>query len=111
MARRTEADRRQEHEDAKARAWDSFSKKLGLVNSFGEAKALCGETPPPDAPGRTFYSNFAFFLGNFTIPNGSNRAERALYLALIVRLDAAGELKPGARQTIEEAFRRASGGR
>jgi len=38
---------------------------------------------------------------------GSNYEERALYLKLIQRLDAAGELKPGAGQKIQEDLRRA----
>ena len=61
--------------------------------------------PPPDAPGRRFYSNLGFFLGAFTVPMGSNQTERSHYIEFIKRLDAAGALKPGAAEAVLAALR------
>jgi hypothetical protein len=104
--RKTEAERRQERADAEAGIWLVFSAKLRNVRSFVDAKILVSEGPPPAAPGQRFYSNLAFFLHSFVVPNGSNRVERGLYLQLIHRLDEAGELKQGQgdRREIEGHF-------
>jgi len=48
-----------------------------------------------DHPGRKYYSNLGFFLSSFIPPDGANTEELTLYLALISRLDQAGNLKPG----------------
>ena len=69
------------------------------------------ESPGQGMPGRHFYSSLAFFLQSFEIPNGSSDAERRLYLEFVRRLDAAGELKPGALTMIEDRFRQAAPGR
>jgi hypothetical protein len=107
MARKTKAQRDQEWADAERRVWDIFRPKLQAVKNFVEAQILAAETPPPNAPGRRFYSNLAFFLGCFGVPGGSSYAEKALYLQLIKRLDAGGGLNAGARQKIEDDLHRA----
>jgi hypothetical protein len=108
--RKTAAERRQEFADAEDRVWTKFSAKLREVGSFVEAQKLArGPAPNQGQPGRRFYSNLAFFLGDFTVPHGSNEAERALYLALIRRLDEAGEIRAGARQEIENRFQLVDG--
>lgn len=105
--RNTKADReRQRTEDERA-MWQDFRPKLESLQTYVDALRLVTETPPPDAPGRRFYSNLGFFLQSFTVPLGSNYTEKALYLQFIQRLDAAGSLKPGAGQRIEAELRRA----
>jgi hypothetical protein len=87
--------------------WDAFRPKLEAVQNLAEAHILAAQTPPPNAPGRRYYSNLAFFLGCFGVPGGSSYAEKALYLQLIARLDATGILKPGACPKIESDLRQA----
>ncbi len=100
---------RREHEWAEAdrRAWNHFRLRLESLNSFVEALLLIREAPPPDSPGRRYYSNLAFFLDEFTIPAGSSREEMELYLRFIQRLEAANALNPGAAQQVQEKLRRA----
>jgi hypothetical protein len=105
--RKTKRDREDERYAAERRAWEEFRPKLAALQSFGEAEQLVAKAPPPDSPGRRYYSNLGFFLQAFTVPAGSSYDERALYLQFIQRLDAAGALNPGARQKIEEELRRA----
>ena len=107
MARKTKAQRNQERADAERRVWEIFRPKLDAVEDIVEAHKLVAETPPPDAPGRRYYSNLAFFLQCFGVPGGSSYAEKALYLKLIARLDATGILKAGAREKIESDLRQA----
>ena|SRR5215216_1218121 len=104
---KTKAQRDHEYKEAERREWEIFRPKLDAIQSPVEAWQLVAEAPPPDAPGRRYYSNLGFFLQAFTVPGGSSHAERALYLQFIQRLDAAGILKPGARQQIEQSLRHA----
>ena len=103
--RKTKAQRDHERREAERREWEIFRPKLDALQSYVEASQLVAEAPPPDAPGRGYYSNLGFFLQAFIVPMGSSYAERALYLQFIQRLDAAGSLKPGAGQQIEEVLR------
>jgi hypothetical protein len=110
MARRrkTKDARDRERADADRHAWEQFHPRLAALTTYDEARLLVSETPPPDSPGRRYYSNLGFFLsGSMVPPLGSSYAEKALYLQFIQRLDAAGALKPGARQKVQEALRRA----
>lgn len=93
--RRTNADRVREFKEREQQVWDAFLPQLASLQTYDDALLLVSRTPPPDAPGRKYYSNLSFFLGQFTVPMGSNGTERSLYSALIRRLDAAGALKPG----------------
>ncbi len=104
--RKTKAEREQEWAEADRRVWDQFRPREALA-SFGEAQSLANEAPPPDSPGRRYYSNLGFFLQSFAVPMGSSYAEKALYLQFIQRLDAAGALKPGTGQKVQEELRRA----
>jgi hypothetical protein len=95
MARRrkTSSERRAEREGVERFAWIDFEAKLAAVKTIREAQIL--KAPPPDSPGRPFYTNLAFFLNNsFAIPDGCNLEEIRAYIKLIERLDAAGQLKP-----------------
>ena len=73
---------------------------------------MLGDSPPEGAPGRRFYSNLSFFLLHSAcdVPNNSNERERGTYLGLLERMDQAGDLKPGARETIVAKFRAAKPG-
>lgn len=103
--RKTEAERRQERANADARQWDVFRAKLDAARNYKDALLVVHDAPSPDAPGRRFYSNLGFFLQAFTVPDGANSAELALYQQLIERMDEAGELKLGARAQVEQALR------
>jgi hypothetical protein len=92
---RTKADREREYRDREQKVWDEFVPQLAALQTYDDAVELAARTPRPDAPGRRYYSNLSFFLGQFTVPMGSNGTERSLYAAFIRRLDAAGALKPG----------------
>lgn len=60
--------------------------------------------PRQETPGRKFHTNRLWFLQDFTVPNESNLEERSLYLELIRRFDAGGELKPGMKCQVEKAL-------
>lgn len=104
-ARRTQADRDRERAAAEQRAWEEFLPKLAALQTFVEAQMLVAQAPPPDSPGRRYYSNLGFFLQAFTVPMGSNSTERSHYIVFINRLEAAGALKPGAAPGILAALR------
>lgn len=103
--RKTKAERAQESRELDRRAWEEFRPKLGALQSYDDALALAYHSPPPDSPGRRYYSNLAFLLQGFAPPMGSGRHEKMLYLQLIQRIDAAGQLKPGIRTQIEADLR------
>jgi hypothetical protein len=106
--RRTKADREAEYSLAEIRVWNDFVERLATLRTLEDALKLVDAAPPPDAPGRRFYSNLGFFLQYFAVPFGSGATERSLYLRFIARLDEAGVLKPDARGEIEAAFRAAA---
>lgn len=105
MPRKAADQRSQERADAERRCWDQFRPKLEALQTFDDAVRLVGQAPPPDAPGRRYYSNLGFFLNGFAVPAGSGYTERALYLQLVQRIDAAGGLKPGALEPIERVIK------
>jgi hypothetical protein len=105
--RKTNADRERERAEADRRVWEAFRARLAHLQTFDEASRLVAESPPQAAPGRRYYSNLGFFLHAFIVPAGSGYEERALYLQFIQRLDAAGGLRPGAREKIEADLKRA----
>lgn len=83
--RKRKAEREQEWVEADRRVWDQFRLRLEALASFGEAQSLTNEAPPPDSPGRRYYSNLGFFLQSFAVPMGSSYAEKALYIQFIQR--------------------------
>src|SRR5436190_901745 len=105
QSRKTAAERRQEEAEADARVWESFSRKLEAAHSSAAAFKLVGATPREGAAGRGYYANLGFFLQTRVPPAESSHAEKALYIQLIHRMDAAGEFEPGAMQRIERALR------
>jgi hypothetical protein len=102
--RKTQAERENERAQADRQAWEEFEPRLAGLQTLEDAAQLVAEAPPVDYPGRGYYSNLGFFLQQFTVPNGSNGAERFLYARFIERLDAAGALKPGAAAQILRAL-------
>jgi len=96
--------REQFRAEAEQRVWRDFHAKLEAMETLEDALKLFSESPRPDAPGRSFYSNLGFFLRTFAPPFGSNRTERAVYLKFVRGLDRQGLLKPGALSVIEAAF-------
>ena len=104
MAKKTAVKRRQEKEDKQNQYWKKFSSILQAGQDCGEALALALAMPQQDVPVRKFHTNLLSFLQDFTVPKGSNPEERSLYLELIRRFDAAGELKPGMKCQVEKAL-------
>ena len=100
--RKTKAEREQEWAEADHRVWEQFRPRLEALKSYREAELLVNNALPPDSPGRQYYANLGFFLQSFIVPGGSNYTEKVLYLQLIRRLDALGQLKPGVRQQCEQ---------
>jgi hypothetical protein len=105
--RKTKAEREQESTEANRQIWKLFRARLDALTSFAEAKALVDESPPPDAPGRRYYSNLEFFLQAFIPPANSSHDEKFLYIQLIQRMDDRGELKLGVRDKVERDLRKA----
>ncbi len=105
--RRTKAERRQEWANAERSVWEEFKPKLANLKSYEDAKILVNQAPPPDTPGRKYYSNLGFFLQYFAVPANSSYEEISLYLQFIRRLDSTGQLKPGVGQKVEEELERA----
>jgi hypothetical protein len=106
MPRKTRAERERERAEAEWRAWEEFRAKLAALESYVDAKLLVAQSPPPDSPGRSYYSNLAYFLQEFAVPAGSSHEERTLYLQFVRRLDSAGALKPGVGEEVGERLRR-----
>jgi hypothetical protein len=84
--------------------WEKFRSILEAGQDCGEALALALAMPQQDIPARKFHTNLLSFLHDFTVPKGSNPEERSSYLALIRRLEASGEVKPGVRRQFEQAL-------
>ncbi len=92
-----------------ARVWGDaeFRPKLAAAKSFSEARLLVNAAVHVDRPGRGYYSNLGAFLDDFIPPARSSYEEKALYLQLFQRMDAAGQLKPGVGKQVEQALREA----
>jgi hypothetical protein len=102
MARETKAD------EGEQREWEEFRARLAAQETYLDALTLVAEgAPSPDAPGRRYYANLGTFLQHFQVPVRSTYAEKELYLDLVRRLDAAGQLRPGVRNELEGALQRA----
>jgi hypothetical protein len=101
--RKTRAELESKREAAVSREWDEFRLKFAAIASFVEAQLLV-QRSRPGSPGRHFYSNLGFFLGEFAVPHGAGRDELVLYLEFIQRIDAAGQLKPDVGKNVERAL-------
>jgi hypothetical protein len=90
--RKTNADRQRERGKAEQRAWNEFVPKVKAASAYQAAIEIVLHGPRPDEPGRRFYSNLDFYLGNRAVPGGANREEVALYAELIEKLRANGDV-------------------
>jgi len=87
--------------------WGKFRSILQAGQDYGEALALALAMPHQDVPVRKFHTNLLCFLQDLTVPKGATPEERSLYLELVRRFEASGELKPGVRRQFEQALRAA----
>ena len=104
MAKKTAVKRRQEKQEKHNQYWEKFSSILQEGQDCGEALALALAMPRQDVPVRRFHTNLLSFLQDFTVPKGLTPEERSLYLELIRRFEAGGEVKPGVRRQFEQAL-------
>lgn len=88
-------------------AWETFRDRVVELQTLADARALLDQ--PPDDAGQQYYLNLADFLLTFAIPPTANRAERELYLRVLDRLAAAGEVKRSAAVPALAALRRSLG--
>ena len=111
MARRKSAgERRPEKVEKPNQYWEKFRSILHATENRCDALALALAMPRQETPGRKFHTNLLWFLQDFTVPNESNLEERSLYLELIRRFEAGGEVKPGVRRQFEQALQANSAG-
>lgn len=104
--RKTNAEPEHEWRDAKKRCWQEFEPKLDAAQSLRDAGDLISQKPALDTPGSKYFSNLEYFLAHLAIPVGSSYSENALYLQLLHRMRAAGDLKPESTEEIEHELRR-----
>src|SRR5512142_2199847 len=108
MARDTKPDEERQRAEAEQRDWEEFRARVAAQETYLDALTLVAEgAPPPEAPARRFYANLGTFLQHFQVPVRSTYAEKELYLDLVRRLDAAGQLRPGVMKELEGARERA----
>lgn len=105
--RKTKAQRDQERYEKEQRAWDLFRPQLETIGSVADAKKVLAGMPPPDSPGRKYYTNLGWFVDTFSPPGNSSAEEKGLYIEIIRKMDEQGELKEGAREQIEMGLRKA----
>lgn len=104
---KTPAERKQHKEHLADVARRAFFRRLERIQSWEDALKLRDEVPPKGSASQRYYRNFAYFMREFDPPHGASREELVLYLAMIERLDAKGQLAPGARETVVATLRRA----
>ena len=99
--------RRGGHDEAQQRAWEHFRARLEAATCLADAMKLYSDAPPPDSPGRAYYSNLGFFLlhSSFAIPGGADLSERTMYLALVEQMAARGEIKPDVGKRVQQELR------
>jgi hypothetical protein len=97
---RSQRERREAWERLEQSAAEIFFKRASAITTYKEADDLVDRSPGPSQPGRKYYSNLGFFLGQFTVPAGSSYSERRLYIELIERFESSGNLELGAAQRV-----------
>ena len=102
--KKTAVKRRQEKVDKDNQYWEKFRSILQAGQDCGEALALALAMPHQDIPVRRYHTNLLCFLQDFSVPKGSTPEERSVYLELIRRFEAGGELKPGVRRQFEQSL-------
>jgi hypothetical protein len=94
MASKREREVREKRRVDEGHEWEKFVIAVDKVNNFAAAQAVAANTPREHEPGRHFYSNFAFFLESFFVPDNADFTEKTLYIRLIQRMRASGNVKP-----------------
>ena len=103
--RKTATDKEREREAANARVWPQFRAQVDAANTREDVIALLATGPTTDQPGGRYYANLDHFvLRGFGVPSSATPEERCLYVSLIRRMDAAGQLQAGAAQRIEKVL-------
>ena len=102
--RKSAEEKRQEHERARERTWRSFYAKLENAETYEDALDIHNHPVGTNAPGRSYYSNFGFFMHHFAPPDGGSRVELVHYLRLLRNFDQQGVLKEGAFARLEPIF-------
>lgn len=102
--RKTAAEKRAEQEKQKSRAWASYKRKLERAQSFRDALAIQASPVSSSSPGRSFYSNFGFFMHYFSPPSGASVYELEQYLRLLECFEKEGVLKDGAFPKLVKIF-------
>jgi hypothetical protein len=94
-------------ERERERVWSKYISDLERASTYGEAKKI-HETPiSHSSPGRSFYSNFGFFMHHFMPPDGGSKRELEEFLRLLKCFDEEGVLKAGELQRLEPFFQAA----
>jgi hypothetical protein len=103
--RKTDADRQAEWYAAERREWSVFNAKIEPAGSPGQALAIAvdpgGNRARAIPVGGTARNLLAFLGQRYKVPADSRPEEMALYLDLIRRTGASGELKPADLERIE----------
>jgi len=84
--------------------WKKFRTILQAGQDYSEALALALAMPRQDIPVRRYHTNLLYFLQDFSVPKGATLEERSMYLELVKRFEASGEIKPGVRRQFEQAL-------
>jgi hypothetical protein len=95
--------------DSQNLAWKEFRDRFAMAASLVDANLLVASSPPANSPGRRYYANLAFFLGDFSTPSSSIFEERKLYIEFIRRMDAANQLNPGIAEQVAADLMRTMG--
>jgi hypothetical protein len=84
--RKAKFEREQKLAEARRQQWERFSAKLNAAHTVEDARAIVGESPALEAPGRGFYSNLSKFLKAFKPPRAASCHELSFYVALLERI-------------------------
>ena len=90
--------------EGKNQYWKKFRNILQGGQDYSEALALALAMPRQDIPARRYHTNLLYFLQDFSVPKGATPEERAMYLELVRRFEATGEIRPGVRRQFEQAL-------
>ena len=105
--RKTASERREELDRLRSRAWEDFVRKLERAESYEDALQIHTTPVSTGSPGRSYYSNFGFFMHHFSPPDGATQYELQQYLRLLRCFEKQGALKEGAIEWLEPLFEHA----
>jgi hypothetical protein len=101
-------ERRAEYDAKAAVVWREFSQRLSVASCVADVAKLIAAAPPPDSPGRSYFTNLQFFTMNssFALPGNADENEAALYVGLLERFLEARIVQ---REQVERVRAAASG--